>query len=46
MQDVIDLIGGGFSFLNSTIILGLPLLSWLVIGVLFGMIGAFLKGKK
>ena len=46
MSDVISMIGGALGFLNSTIILGNTLLNWLCIGVLFGLIGAFLRGKK
>lgn len=46
MADVISLISAGFGFLNNTIIIGQSLLTWLVIGVLFGMIGAFIRGKK
>ena len=46
MDEVINIIGGVFGFLNTTHIMGLPLLAWLVIGVLFTMIGAFIRGKK
>lgn len=46
MEEVINIIGGVFTFLNTTQIMGLPLLAWLVIGVLFTMIGAFIRGKK
>lgn len=46
MNDVFAILSGGFSFLNSSIVLGQSLLTWLVIGVIFGMIGAYIRGKK
>lgn len=47
MQDVFDTLAAGFSFLNQSEVLGgVSILTWLVIGVIFGMIGAYIRGKK
>ncbi len=46
MSDVLSMFSHSFSFLQNTEIMGFSLLSWLVVGCLFGMIGAFIRGKK
>lgn len=46
MQDVINIFGSAFSFLTGTTIMGQNLMLWLVVGLLFGLIGAFIRGKK
>lgn len=46
MQEVINIFGSVFNFLSSTQIMGQSVILWLVIGLLFGMIGAFIRGKK
>ena len=46
MHDVISMFGSAFDFLTGTQIMGQSLMLWLVIGLLFGLIGAFISGKK
>ena len=46
MQDVINIFGSVFNFLNGITIMGQSLMLWLCVGVLFALIGAFIRGKK
>lgn len=46
MNEIIEFFSLAFNFLGSFEAFGLPLLVWLVIPLLFGIIGAFIKGKK
>ena len=46
MQTVIEVLTSLFSILTSTQLLGMPLIVWLLIPLLLGLIINFLKGKK
>ena len=46
MQTVIDVLISLFSILISTQLFGMPLIVWLLIPLLLGLIINFLKGKK
>lgn len=46
IDELTSAFGSVFSLLWSSKLLGMPLLFWFVIIALFGIIGAFLKGKK
>lgn len=46
LNDVLSILQQDFGFLTSTAIMGQPLMLWLVAGVVFGMIGAYIRGKK
>ena len=45
MDDLISLFGSAFGFLNNPV-LGIPIIAWLVVACLFGLIGKFIVGKK
>ena len=46
MSDVINAISLMFTFLMDNKFLGIPLLVWTILSVLFMLIGSFIKGKK
>ncbi len=46
MDDLINIFGSGFSFLNSNKMLGMPVIFWLILIALFGIIASFIKGSK
>ncbi len=46
MDDLINIFGSGFSFLNSIKMLGVPVIFWLILIALFGIIASFIKGSK
>lgn len=46
MAEIIEFFSLGFKFLEDFELFGLPFLVWLIIPLLFGIIGAFIKGKK
>lgn len=45
MEDLISLFGSAFGFLNNQV-LGIPIIAWLVVACILGMIGKFIVGKK
>lgn len=46
MDFLTDLIVSLFNFLNTTQLLGIPLLVWFIIPLVLGFVITFLKGKK
>lgn len=46
IDELLDIFRMGFSFLNSTKILGMPMLFWFILVAIFGIMGGFIKGVK
>lgn len=46
IDELIEIFRLGFGFLNSTKILGMPILFWFILTAILGIIGSFIKGTK
>lgn len=46
MQDVTAFFQSAFNILMSNSLLGIPLLVWIIITAMIGLVGVFIKGTK
>lgn len=46
LDDFVSAVQSGFSILSNSEFLGLPIIAWLVISCMIGLIGLFIKGTK